>query len=137
MTTHLLDTSIYSERLKPRPSPGVVQHWSRMGDQALATSAICEAELLFGLERRNSERLWLEYRNYLENRIRLFPIDKPVADVFGKLKSELERKGRPRADFDLLVAATALSNDLILVTANDRHFRDIPALKVENWTKSP
>lgn len=137
MTTHLLDTSIYSERLKPSPSPGVVQRWSQIGDQALATSAICEAELLFGLERRNSERLWLEYRNYLEHRIRLLPIDKPVADVFGKLKSELEKKGRPRADFDLLVAATALSNGLILVTANERHFKDIPVLITENWTKAP
>jgi len=135
MTTHLLDTSIYSERIKPHPSPGVVHRWSRMGDQALAISAICEAELRFGLERRNSERLWLEYCHYLENRIRLLPVDKPVADIFGKLKSELERKGRPRADFDLFVAATALSNDLVLVTANDRHFRDIPNLKIENWTK--
>ena len=132
MPTHLLDTSIYSQRLRPRPAPGVVSRWKELGDATLAISAICEAELRYGLAKRNSERLWAEYRSYLENRLILLPVDKQVADKFGELKSQMESRGTPRADFDLLIAATALCHRLTLVTANLRHFEDTPALNVES-----
>ena len=61
MLTHLLDTSVYSQRLKPQPVEAVVKKWSQLGNQRLAIAAACEAELLFGLTKRNSERLWTEY----------------------------------------------------------------------------
>ncbi len=135
MPSHLLDTSIYSQRLRPKPSRTVVTRWKELGDANLAISTICEAELRYGLAKRNSERLWTEYRSYLENRILILPVDKQVADVFGDLKALMESRGTPRADFDLLIAATALCHRLILVTLNVRHFEDIPGLVVESWEK--
>jgi len=131
--THLLDTSVYCQRLKPLPHPGVVRRWSQLGDHRLAVSAVCEAELLYGLEKRNSTRLWQEYRAALENKLTLYPVDAGVAQRFAMLKSHMERLGEPRADFDLLIAATALRHDLILATGNLRHFEGLPGLRVENW----
>jgi tRNA(fMet)-specific endonuclease VapC len=53
--------------------------------------------------------------------------------VYGPLRAELEAQGRRLDEPDLRVASIALSRDLILVTANTRHFRRVPQLKVENW----
>jgi len=131
--THLLDTSVYSQRLRPHPLSGVVRRWQAIGDAALAISAVCEAELRYGLAKRGSARLWNEYRDFLENRLVVLPVDKQVADAFGELKARTEKMGKPRADFDLLIAATALSNRVILATLNVRHFAEIPGLTVEDW----
>jgi tRNA(fMet)-specific endonuclease VapC len=133
MLTHLLDTSVYSQRLRPHPLPAVVKHWQRLGDDALCISAICEAEILFGLEKRNAPRLWTEYRHYLEDKLALIAVDKSVVIRFGQLKTEMEARGAPRADFDLLIAATALSRRLILATCNPKHFGGIDSLRVEDW----
>jgi tRNA(fMet)-specific endonuclease VapC len=131
--THLLDTSVYSQRLRPQPHSGVVSRWNQLGDQALAISSICEAELLYGLEKRNSERLWQEYRASLKNSLVQLPVDSAVARRFARMKAYQERKGKSRADFDLLIAATAVTHGLILATGNIRHFHGIPELDVEDW----
>ena len=61
MPTHLLDTSVYCQPLKPKPLPSVERRWRDLGDAALAISAICEAELLYGLEWKQSARLHAQY----------------------------------------------------------------------------
>ncbi len=132
--SHLLDTSVYFQRLRPRPLPGVIRRWRTLGDAALAIPAVAEAELLFGLEKKDSPRLWREYRDYLENRLAVLAVDKAVAAVFGRLKAEQEAEGTTRADFDLLIAATAIRHRLILVTLNIRHFDALPNLIVEDWS---
>ncbi len=131
--THLLDTSVYSQRLRPRPDAGVVARWRELGDHRLAISTICEAELLYGLEKRGSERLWQEYRAGLENILVQLPVDAVVAKRYARLKVFQETRGEPRADFDLLIAATALTHGLTLATGNPPHFMGIPDLVVENW----
>lgn len=133
MLTHLLDTSVYCQRLKPVPLAAVERRWRAAGDAALCISSICEAELRYGLAKRNSPRLWTEFRNYLENKLVLLPVDKPVADRYGELKAQMESRGTPRADVDLWIAATALTHRLILATCNARHFEGVDGLVVEDW----
>lgn len=133
MLTHLLDTSVYCQRLKPKPLPHVVRRWQSLGDVSLCISAICEAELRFGLAKRDSVRLWTEYRMFLENKLVILPVDKQVSDVYGNLKSAMGRKGKPRDEFDLLIAATAIHHNLILATVNVRHFSGIDGLVIEDW----
>lgn len=133
MLTHLLDTSVYCQRLKPIPLAAVEKRWRALGDASLCISSICEAELRYGLSKRNSERLWTEFRNYLENKLALLPVDKSVADRYGELKAQMEGKGMPRSDFDLLIAATALTHRLILATCNVRPFEHIDGLTIEDW----
>ena len=130
---YLLDTSVYSQRLRPKPLPTVVQRWRNLGDGRLAISAICEAELLFGLERRQSDRLWQEYERYLQDRLLCIPVDRLVAKAYATLRTQLEQAGTPRVDFDLVIAATGFAHNLKIATLNPKHFEGIPGLIVEDW----
>jgi predicted nucleic acid-binding protein len=131
--SHLLDTSVYCQPLKPEPLPSVQQRWGALGDSAFATSVICEAEILYGLEWRKSERLQSSYERLLKNRISIFPVDLAVAKAFSLIKATCRTKGAPVPDFDLLIAATAKVHGLVLATLNIRHFQGIEGLACENW----
>lgn len=135
MISHLLDTSVYSQRLKRRPIDAVVQRWSALGDAKLAISTICEAEVLFGLEKKKSERLWAEYEHYLKNTLVQLTIDRKTIEVYAKIKAELSANGVVVGEFDLLIGATALANGLKLATINFRDFSKIPNLEVEDWSQ--
>ena len=62
------------------------------------------------------------------------PLDTAVAEHYGRIRSELERKGSPIGAYDLLIAAHALSLDRTLVTNKLREFACVKGLRVENWT---
>ncbi|MFZ2958557.1 MAG: type II toxin-antitoxin system VapC family toxin [Candidatus Ozemobacteraceae bacterium] len=55
------------------------------------------------------------------------------ARIFGRIKADLRKAGKPTQDFDLLIASVALASDFILVTGNQKHFESIPGLRIENW----
>jgi tRNA(fMet)-specific endonuclease VapC len=61
--------------------------------------------------------------------------DDIAAQEYGKIRESLERHGTPIGSMDLLIAAHALSQNCILVTNNEREFRRVASLKIENWTK--
>lgn len=52
-----------------------------------------------------------------------------------EMYAELRKKGQPIDDIDLLIAGIAVSNDLVLATNNEGHFKRIGELRVENWSK--
>ncbi len=133
--THLLDTSVYCQPLQPKPLPSVQSRWRALGDEALAISAVCEAELLYGLELKQSRKLVAQYQALLKNRLHLLPVDAAVAGSFSQIKAAAKQKGQARSDFDFLIAATAKAHALILVTLNYRHFAGIEGLAVEDWSK--
>ena len=130
---YLLDTSVYSQRLRKNPVPGVVSRWRALGDRTLAASIICEAELLFGLHKADSKRLWLEYENYLKDRITILPVSSKEAETFAEIKTQLVSQGIPKSDFDILIAATAKAHGLILATLNVKDFAPLPGVAVEDW----
>lgn len=59
--------------------------------------------------------------------------DDKAGEVYGRIRSVLERKGTPIGSNDLLIAAIALSNHLILVTHNTREFSRVEGLMLEDW----
>ena len=66
----------------------------------------------------------------------IFPvidISSSIMDTFGELKASLEKSGKIIDDMDLLIASTALSRNLVLVTNNIKHFDRISGLELENW----
>lgn len=134
MITHLLDTSVYSQRLKRRPIDSVVRRWAANGDNRLAISTICEAELLFGLEKKGSERLWCEYKEFLKDKLVILPLDRKAIEAYAEVKAILLSQGRSVGEMDLLIGATALANGLRLATLNLRDFSKIPGLVVEDWS---
>lgn len=134
MLTHLLDTSVYSQPLKNLPLETVDSRWRTLGNEALAVSIICEAEVLFGLEWKKSKRLTAAYESLLRGKLTIIPVDMEAAEEFARIKSTAKTKGRPIPDFDLLIAATAKARKLILATLNYRHFGGIDGLVVEDWS---
>jgi predicted nucleic acid-binding protein len=133
--SHLLDTSVYCQPLKPGPLPTVERRWRELGDEALATSIICEAELFYGLELKQSNRLNELYTRLLQDRLTVLPVDSAVARAFSRIKAQCRRKGFVASDFDVLIAATAQTHHLTLATLNVRHFVRIGDLQVEDWSR--
>ena len=133
--SYLLDTSVYSQPLKPQPLPSVERHWRKHGDGALAISVICEAELRFGIEKKQSAKLRRAFAALLQGRLVSFDVDTAVAAAFGELKAHALRKGLGPSDFDLLIAATAKTRSLTVATLNVRHFMGLDGVVVEDWSQ--
>ena len=131
---YLLDTSVYSQPLRPRPSKKCQANWDKQGDERLAVSSIVVAELEFGLFLKDSEKLWAAYRSILKGRIHTIDFTPSTATTFAQMKAQQKRIGRPVDDFDLAIAATAVSHDLTLATLNARHFQLVDGLHWEDWS---
>ena len=131
--THLLDTSVYSQRLKPQPHLHAISRWDQLGDSQVVTSTICEAEVLFGIAKKGSTRLATAFSANLRPRLASLPLDSACAAAYAQLRAACERNGTPVGDMDLLIAATAKANNLIVATLNTNHFHAIPGLTVEDW----
>ncbi len=133
--THLLDTSVYCQPLKPEPLASVERRWRDLGDGALAISVICEAELLYGLEWKQSARLQTQYEQLLRDRLHVFSVDTAIAKSFSHLKAGCRKRGFVASDLDFLIAATAKAHGLVLATLNIRHFNGMEGLAVEDWSR--
>lgn len=103
------------------------------GDRA--TSSIVVAEMLRGAHRNRARSgvLFADIRSGVFRHFTILPFDAAAADEYGRLSAYLEARGTPIGDMDTLIAATALAYDLAVVTGNERHFRRVPGLAVENW----
>jgi predicted nucleic acid-binding protein len=132
--SHLLDTSVFCQPLKRKPLPQVVACWKALGDNALCTSIICEAEVLFGIEKSASQRLRVEYEEVLLGRLPIIGLDRQVICAYAQIKADLMGKGLPRPEFDLLIAATARVHSLVVATLDRAHFSDIAGVVVEDWS---
>ena len=131
--THLLDTSVYSQPIKKYPLDTVIYHWKKIGDNNLCISIFCETEILQGLEMKQSDNLWNAYNLILKDSLPIIDFSLETAKVYAKIQAMSVKKGKTRPVIDLLIAATAIANNLILATCNYRDFKDIPGLNVENW----
>lgn len=123
----LLDTCVLSELARPKPSPRVVDWVGSQSELTLHLSALTLAEIQLGISKlaKSSKRRTLE--RWLHDELadqfagRILPIDGVVAHTWGRVQAMAERKGRRVPVFDGLIAATAIANDLIVVTRNGAH----------------
>jgi tRNA(fMet)-specific endonuclease VapC len=69
----------------------------------------------------------------LAEAVQILPFDNQAAAVAGQLRAELEAQGTPIGPYDILIAATALTNSSPLVTHNRREFERIPQLALVDW----
>lgn len=128
---YLLDTNIIS-RLIREPHGPIADRIADVGDNNIYTSIIVAAELRYGAEKRASEKLTVKIAEVL-GAMKILPLEAPVDSYYGRVRAELERKGRLIGPNDLLIAAQALARDCILVTDNVREFQKVEGLAVENW----
>ncbi len=100
---------------------------------SLAISAVTRAELMFGLEKRGNPRALARLVQGFLDRVGAVPWDTAAADRYAKLRVQLERDGTPIGLFDTMIAGHALALNAVLVTNNEKHFRQVRALRLENW----
>jgi tRNA(fMet)-specific endonuclease VapC len=128
---YLLDTDTCVYALRGRSS--VRERLAAVGLEAVAVSIITLAELRYGAA--CSARPEDNHRaiDDFAQGINLLGIDPAIARAFGDFKANLRQRGELIEDFDLVIASTARTLNLILVTNNLEHFRRIPDLRLENW----
>jgi len=128
---YLLDTNICIYFL--RQNTKIIEKITSVSIDDLSMSYVNLAELLFGAYNSDHVDSNIKRVHYIENIIKIIPFDRKSAENFAMIKAELKKQKNLIDDFDILIAAIALSYDLILVTNNEKHFKRIPKLKIENW----
>jgi predicted nucleic acid-binding protein len=94
-------------------------------------------ELRFGsVLREDAEIFWGKVTQEIISRVNIVPITENEALIAGNILAELRKQGQIMGLEDVLIAASALANQYIVVTANIRHFSRIKGLKIENWIES-
>ena len=93
------------------------------------------SELYFGAYNSNRVKPNLTVAENFIQSFFVFPLSNDALKKFGQLKAQLRSTGTPVADEDLLIASVAITEDLILVTNNTRHYQKIASLKLDNWVK--
>lgn len=129
---YLIDTNICIYIMNKRP-PGVIKKFKRFEFGEIGVSSITVAELQYGVEKSGNPKM-----NQRRLGAFLAPFDivvfgQDAAGAYGSIRFRLEKRGQPIGPLDLLIAAHALSEGLILVTNNEKEFTRISELTVENW----
>ena len=133
MKQFLLDTNICIYFIK-----GLYELKSKfedVGPENCFISEITLAELKFGVAKSQAKK---KNQHALENfltGIQIIPIF-PALDIYASEKACLQKSGKIIDDFDLLIGATAVSFDLVMVTNNTHHFNRIKDIKLEDWTSA-
>ena len=128
---YLLDTNVVSDLLR-HPQGVVARSIARAGENRVCTSLIVAAELRYGAARKGSAALTAQLEAIL-GALEVEPLETPVDEHYGRIRSTLESLGTPIGANDLLIAAHALALDCTLVTANAAEFSRVPGLRCENW----
>jgi tRNA(fMet)-specific endonuclease VapC len=131
--THLLETNTWIYALKGKPV-GLVERLGKVQPASVAFCSVVKAELLRGAHRYANRDTRFAILHALFSRHQSLPFDDSAAEVYGRIRHELEISGQVIGAMDMLIAAIALGNDLILVTNNTTEFVRIPSLKLEDWT---
>lgn len=128
---YLLDTNIISDLVR-HPRGDVMKKIKEFGEENICTSIIVASELRFGVVKKGSKKLTQRIDAIL-SAMEVIAYDNPADIHYAAIRHFLEKKGMPIGPNDMLIAAQALSLNIIVVTANTEEFSRVPNLKVVNW----
>ena len=132
-TLYLLDTNICVFYLRGKFN--IDQLIDKVGWDNCCISEITELELKFGAElskQRDGIDRSQQLNDFLED-IKILPINNAI-DIAASEKIRLRLAGTPCEDnFDLLIACTAIANDMVCVTENTKDFHRFHGIRLENW----
>lgn len=129
---YLLDTNTCIRFLTNR-SAAVVGKFRTVPRREITMCDVVKAELFHGAwkSQRREENLRV-YQRFCDQYVS-FPFEGQAAEIFGRVKADLEKRGLVIGAYDLQIAAIALAQDLVLVTHNVREFSRIEGLLWEDW----
>ncbi len=135
--SYLIDTNVLSELKRKVPDQGVVEWFAQRPPQILYLSVLTLGEIRKGVEGVKDARRRQRLSDWLESDLRQFfygrilSVDAAVAERWGRLVADA---GRPLPVVDSLLAATALTHDLVLVTRNVQDFAGLPVQLCNPWS---
>jgi tRNA(fMet)-specific endonuclease VapC len=130
----MLDTNICIYIAKHQP-PEVKARFDRLKPGQLVMSAITYGELYYGAIKSNQRARALRLIEALVQDIPVEDLNSRAAQAYGEIRASLEKRGRLIGNNDLWIGAHAMALDVTLATNNEREFKRITGLAVENWTK--
>ncbi len=130
--TYLLDTCSLSDYIKGEIK--TMQRLKQENPYNIFVSSITRFEIEYGLKLKPSlSQTITPQLEAIYQKIKTIDFSIAEANMAAKIRSELKQAGSPIGYYDLLIAATALANNLIVVTSNLKEFSKIEGLSVENW----
>jgi len=129
---YLLDTNICIYTIRQKPAQ-VLEQFHKLTPGDIGISSITAAELWYGVEKSKGGEKNKKALEKFMFPLEIIPFDAPAAMAYGVIRSLLESQGKPIGPLDTLIAAHALSIGAILVTNNEKEFKRIPRLQIENW----
>jgi tRNA(fMet)-specific endonuclease VapC len=129
---YLLDTNIciYIRRRRP---PEVLARFEKLKPGEAALSVITYGELLYGVEKSQVRDQARQVLKELVEYLPVLALPAEVGEAYGAIRAELEARGEVIGNNDLWIAAHARIAGLTLVTNNEREFKRVGGLKVQNW----
>ncbi|NLD35495.1 MAG: type II toxin-antitoxin system VapC family toxin [Desulfatiglans sp.] len=131
---YLIDTNICIYLMNQKPFK-VIQKFKNTEVGKIGISTITVSELNYGVAKSNNKKQNAQRLEEFLTPFEILPYDEAASKYYGIIRTELESQGKIIGPLDMLIAAHALSKDLILVTNNEKEFLRIKSLKVENWAK--
>jgi tRNA(fMet)-specific endonuclease VapC len=129
---YMLDTNMCMYLRQNRP-PEVTTRFRKMQHGDAVLSVITYGELLYGAERSQQRTRALESLARLVSLLPVLPLPEETASAYGEIRATLEKRGEMIGGNDLWIAAHAKSAGLTLVTNNEREFKRVPGLRLQNW----
>ncbi len=129
---YLLDTNIFIYIRQKRPDE-VLRRFRNLRPGEAAISVITYGELFYGAVKHIQQATAIAQLRELLHHLPALPLPEGASESYGKIRAELEARGEVIGNNDLWIAAHALASGLILVTNNEKEFRRVKGLKVQNW----
>lgn len=127
---YLLDTNICISILKNKYNTR--ERVAKVGIEHCFISEITLAELYYGASKSGNKSNRIKDVAFFENTMRVVPVY-DCLEIFGDAKAHLESQGMRIDDFDLLIGATAVKHNYVMVTDNIKHLGRIPNIQITNW----
>jgi tRNA(fMet)-specific endonuclease VapC len=129
---YLLDTNICIYIRQQRPEE-VLRRFRKLRPGEAAVSVVTYGELLYGAAKSTHRAAAIASLRELVHWLPALPLPEIAAEAYGAIRAELAAKGEMIGNNDLWIAAHAVATGLTLVTNNEKEFRRMRGLKMQNW----
>jgi len=127
---YLLDTNVLIAMF--RNHHGIREQILKAGIANCYISELTIAELKVGAYKTGSSRQWREVHE-TERSFNILPVSSDDLDLYAHNRAILESQGNKIDQIDLIIGSSAIQNDMVLVTHNNKHFERIPHIHLEDW----
>ena len=131
---YMLDTNICIYIIKKRPT-SVLDKLKKTSIEHIYLSSVVEAELRYGADKSKYPAKNHAALDMFLRPLTVLPFDQLAARSYGRIRAELEKKGKIIGSYDMMIAAHCLANGFKVITNNVREFKRVAGLEVENWAR--